>query len=355
VNLAKQISNSAEFEIAVAGNSTSDYFYRELEKTGVCVRRTAEVQDAFAHTEALISKICSEGFGTVCFWNVDRRVKLLLVKALAATSIKFIDVSPGGYAFEEIDEVRYFQRMIVFTKAQYYRRLDKLVLKYDGPYPQECEGKVVVIRNGVPESPHVKRRYEATGTRVAVSGRIAPTKFLKEIIFAMSTVRKEIPEAQLHIYGVAEENHSEYLERVMQMAKIMLGKNAVFHGSDFEAIKVLPDHDAFVVLGRHQGCPNALLEALSVGLPVVANDDGGTREQVQDGVTGLLIPRADSHDLARALLKILTNKRLAAHLGTTGRVFVHQRFGMDEMAKRYLKLLKDLQGASEERRERVFA
>lgn len=340
VNLATHIVGESVFEVSVAGDSTSAYFYRQLRRSGVTVSRTSEQNDAFSHAEALVHKICSEQIGTVCFWNVDRRVKLLLLKALGSTVVKFIDVSPGNYAFEEIEGVAYFQQMIAFSAADYYRRLNTLVLKYDGPYPPQFAGRKVVIRNGVPRSAQKKRDYSLTKpARVVVNGRIAPSKFLEEIIEAMRIVRESIPHTELHIFGGAEECEQDYLARVTAVARSALGESVCFHGTNFETVGTLHAFDAYVVLGKHQGCPNALLEALSVGLPVVANDDGGTREQVLDGKTGLLVPDCSPTTLAQALIRLLTDRTLAEHLGKAGRAYVLEHFSMEKMSRHYLALL----------------
>lgn len=340
VNLTTHISGSTKLEVCVAGDSTSSYFYHQLLRAGVPVSRTTDQSDAFSHAEALVHKICAEQIGTVCFWNVDRRVKLLVVKALGWTSVRFIDVSPGGYSFEEIDGVAYFQQLIAFTGKEYYQRLDTLVLKYDGPYPAECEGKTVVIKNGVLAPREYKREYTLTQVpRIVVNGRIAPSKFLDEIIEAMRIVRESIPNAELHIFGGAEVCEQEYLDRISGLAYSKLGKSAHFYGTNFEVTGRLKNFDAYVVLGKHQGCPNALLEALSVGLPVVANDDGGTREQVIDNVTGLLVAECSPEAVAKALIRILTDRQLAKRIGENGRNHVLKYFSMREMSEHYLQLL----------------
>jgi glycosyltransferase involved in cell wall biosynthesis len=91
-------------------------------------------------------------------------------------------------------------------------------------------------------------------------------------------------------------------------------------------------------LGYRQGCPNALLEALAAGLPCIGNDDGGTREQIIDGETGLLIPDCSPENVARALLKILLDRTLAEKLGKNGRRRVLHNFSMELMKLRYIAL-----------------
>ena len=61
---------------------------------------------------------------------------------------------------------------------------------------------------------------------------------------------------------------------------------------------------------RESGLPNALLEAMMVGLPVVGNDDGGTGEQIINKVTGLLIPEPAPALLASALKQVLFDRDL---------------------------------------------
>ncbi len=337
-NLAMALPKE-KIEIVVSGNSTESYFYRQLKTAGVKVRRSADNFDVFTNAEALVSKICKERFGTVCFWNVDPKVKLLVVKALSHTSVRFVDVSPGGYSFKEMENVAKFGRLVSFSQEDFNLRLNALVLKYDGSYPRECAGKVSVIRNGVPEPLASKTDYRLHGApRVAINGRIAPSKFLLEIVEAMRLVRKQIPDAQLHVFGAAEPVHRSYADKVAAAAKKKLGKDVRFYGRTFTAAECMPQFDAYVVLGKHQGCPNALLEALAAGTPSIANDDGGTREQIVHNETGLLVDGCGPVALAKAILRVIKDRRLAETIGRNGRTHVLESFSMNRMTKAYLNL-----------------
>lgn len=355
VNLCKNLKGKIRFEVAVAGYSTTDYFYRRLKKERIKVFSTGVPWDAFNYAEALVDKICNGGFGIVCFWNVGAKIKLLVVKTLEFSEVKFMEVSPGDYLYGEIDGISDFQKLICFHKGDYFRRINKLVLKYHGHYPAECEGKISVIPNGIEINQKIKTDYSIKeNVRIALNGRIAPTKFIMEIIEAMKIVWKKVPTTELHVFGAAEHYHREYAEKVFQTAKDELDKRVFFHGLDFEVQSRLADFDAFIVLGENQGCPNALLEALVVGLPAVANSDGGTSEQLIDGQTGLLIKSCSPEKVAEALLKILIDRELAEKLGRNARRHVLENFSMEKMVEKYVSILKKKQPAKEKFWQRAF-
>jgi glycosyltransferase involved in cell wall biosynthesis len=121
------------------------------------------------------------------------------------------------------------------------------------------------------------------------------------------------------------------------------------HGAAGDTVDALADFDAFVVLGAEQGSPNALLEALAAGLPCIANDDGGTCEQIVHERTGLLLPDRSPETLAPAIVRLLTDRALAARLGAAGRAHVLEAFSMTEMVARYESLFASLSPAQVEK------
>jgi len=334
-NLACALQASMRLEILVCGDSSSSAFSRALSAGGVRVHRSAVSRDCFDHAEAIVRHACAGHFRTVCFWNADPKVKLLVAKALAAeTSI--VDVSPGAYAFEEMDATRAFQDCIAYSADEYYARLARLVLKYRGSAPRCAQG-VSVIPNGVTIPPETKARPPAP-PRIVVSGRIAPSKFLLEIAAAMRFLWRLHPDAELHVIGSAEQRHADYARQLVQALGNALGRRAFLHGPKEDVRAELAGFTAALVLGEHQGCPNAVLEALAAGIPVVANDSGGTRELVIEGRTGLLLDGRDPQRIAEALARLIDDRVLAHRLARAGRRHVARRFSLARMVKDYRRL-----------------
>jgi glycosyltransferase involved in cell wall biosynthesis len=341
-NLAVALAGSTSLEVAVTGPSSADAFTRTLRQAGLRVYRTGDSRDCFDHAEALVRRIVAASVGLVCLWNVDPKVKLLLVKALGWTRVRFVDVSPGAFSFDEMAATADFQRWIAFSEADYHARLDRLVLKYHAPAPAGLDGRTVTIPNGVAAPRRTKARFGAGRPRLVVSGRIAPSKSLLEIVAAWRLVRRSVPDVELHVLGTAEPRHREYAARVLTALGDELDRAAFVHGAAFDAPERLSDHDVAVVLGEHQGCPNAVLEALAAGLAVVANDSGGTRELVIDEQTGLLVREREPAALAAAITRLLRHPELARRLAEAGRGHVARHFSLTAMAAAYEALFAEV-------------
>ena len=337
VNLAVGLDRSLGVQIAVCGDSSSGEFLTALVRAGVSVWRTAGRADAFEHAEALLRHAAHSAPRTIVFWNVDAKVKLLVAKGLEHSAVRLIDVSPGAYAFEEMDATGEFQTCIAYSSARYYARLQRLVLKYSVAAPV-C-AKTSVIPNGVPM--RILRRGPVTSAprSIVVSGRIAPTKFLLEIAAAMRIVWTQIADAHLHLLGAAEPRHHAYANALLDAVGSELERRIFLHGGAFDAPHQLEQFDLALVIGQHQGCPNAVLEAMAAGLPVVANDSGGTRELVIDGRTGILLADRDPGTIAAGLLRLMTDAALSERLARAGREHVARRFSMRAMRAAYRRLL----------------
>ncbi|MEM9861391.1 MAG: glycosyltransferase family 4 protein [Myxococcota bacterium] len=91
-----------------------------------------------------------------------------------------------------------------------------------------------------------------------------------------------------------------------------------------------------------EGLPKALLEAASVGRPIVATDVPGCREVVQDGVTGTLVPLGDTRALASALDALLRSPELRASMGAAGRRRVETSLSVEQVTAAYLDVYRSL-------------
>ncbi len=332
VNLATGLLARHRLAVAVCEAGTSTAFASALTAAGVPVFRPTASPDPLALAEALLAWAGGHGVASVCLWNVDPKVKLLLAR-FAPPVLRLIDVSPGRYAFEELAAVASWGRAIDIRVADYYARLDTLVLKYHCA-AAPVAARTLVIPNGV--AARAMQSASPAEPRFLVSGRIAPSKRLETILDAWRLVQARYPQARLHVVGTAEPRHADYARSLAVRAA---GSGVIFRGAELALEYLSEPFTAALILGTHQGSPNAVLEAMSAGIAVIANASGGTGEIVRDVSTGwLLAEDCDAAALALAMLEAiddpLRNRRVAA----AGREFVARHHTIDAMVERYAVL-----------------
>lgn len=117
-----------------------------------------------------------------------------------------------------------------------------------------------------------------------------------------------------------------------------------FLGNRADIPAVLAAADAFVLPSLWEGLPMALLEAMAAGLPVVATSVSGTRQVVEDGRTGVLVPPGDEAALATALSRVAGDAELRRRLGAAGREHVQAEYSVSRQAQRHLELYRKCRG-----------
>ena len=115
-----------------------------------------------------------------------------------------------------------------------------------------------------------------------------------------------------------------------------------FTGQRADVARLLGALDIFVLPSLREALPIAVMEAMAMGLPVVATRVGGIPEVVEDGMTGCLVPPGDEAALAAALGRLVADPALAARLGAAGRARVQAQFTVEQMVRRVEHLYDEL-------------
>lgn len=143
------------------------------------------------------------------------------------------------------------------------------------------------------------------------------------LIRAFAGVLEELPNAGLTLVGPGSE-----LERNTQLASSLeIDSRTRFTGAAPTAAPYLFSSDVAVLPSRREGLPVAALEALGLGLAVVASDVGGTSAVVRPGETGWLVPAESPADLARALCEAGSDLEEARRRGQAGIALLERDFG----------------------------
>jgi glycosyltransferase involved in cell wall biosynthesis len=120
-----------------------------------------------------------------------------------------------------------------------------------------------------------------------------------------------------------------YLEDVVRQTG--LTDRVFFLGFRKDVEEILWATDVGVLTSNREGLPNAVLEMLASGVPVVATDCEGTREVLDDGETGFLAKIGDEQGIARRITELLKNDTLRREMGTKGKDVVSRKFNLSRM------------------------
>jgi glycosyltransferase involved in cell wall biosynthesis len=199
-------------------------------------------------------------------------------------------------------------------------------------------GRIVTIPNGVDIihfTPHGSVSLQkTTSPQVIFVGRLVKEKGLPILLQAWVTVGQRVKDAVLHIVGGGP------LELELQTLADRLGilASVRFHGYQQAVLPFLQSSQLFVLSSHIEGLSNTLLEAMAVGLPVVATRISGSEDIVAVGENGLLIPPGDADALAEAIVFILNDPVRTAAMGQCGRQLVEQRCGLAHITDNYVQL-----------------
>jgi glycosyltransferase involved in cell wall biosynthesis len=115
-----------------------------------------------------------------------------------------------------------------------------------------------------------------------------------------------------------------------------------FLGFRTDVVELMAAFDAFVLPSLYEGLPNAVLEAMACGKPVVATAVDGTPEIVVHGETGLLVPAKDPDALAEAILRIAGNPHFRRWMGSLARRRIVLEHGLDDQVDAFHALYQEL-------------
>lgn len=217
--------------------------------------------------------------------------------------------------------------------------------------------KIVLIRNGLrPINEDRSRPFDSLHDELGLSretriiGMVAnllPVKGHRYFIEAASLVSKA--ESDVHFVLVGEGSLRPEIEEQARDLGIADRLHLLGHRSD--AASIVASFHISVLSSLHEGLPNAVLEAMACGVPVVATAVGGTTELISDGETGYLVPPANAAELSRRILFALKNAEKTARVASNGQKKTTARFGMEQMVESVEKLYDELLNVS----SRVYA
>lgn len=233
-----------------------------------------------------------------------------IVKIISRFLMKYAD----GYVFQTNDA------------KKYYKKLGK---------------KSSIIPNpifGINQMPSTIFKGERAKTIVSV-GRLNKQKNFSLLIDAFSNFVLKHPDYKLCIWGEGEER--ENLEQ--KILNLKLEKKILLPGNTNDIYEKIYDSCCFVLCSNFEGMPNALMEAMALGLPCISTDCpcGGPRELIFNKENGVLIPINDKIKLSDNMEKIINNPDFSKKI-EKGAFDIRKKYNVDVVCKKWLDFFKEV-------------
>ncbi len=206
-------------------------------------------------------------------------------------------------------EVLYRSKIIRLQARFLYPLADGAVFQTNDArdwFPKRLQRKSSVLMNPISDE-FYDVTYKPEACKIVNCGRLIKAKDQELLIDAFSLVLNYFPRATLHIYGIGELR--DKLEK--KIRDMGISSSVFLEGRSNNVSEVLSTATVFVLSSRNEGCPNALMEAMAVGVPSISTDCpcGGPKMLIGNNDNGILIPVGDKKALTDAIVYLLSNPK----------------------------------------------
>ena len=218
-------------------------------------------------------------------------------------------------------------------------RADKIVFQTKGAkkcYSKSVQDKSVVILNPLDTAGYPIHDFSHERKEIVTVGRLEPQKNQKLLMDAFSLIADEFADYSLVVYG--EGSLREELEAYIKEKRL---QDRVFlPGAKSNIQDYIKDAELFVLSSDYEGIPNALIEAMAIGLPCISTDcsPGGARELIQNGTNGVIVPCGDFNELEKQMRRLIIDRELAKEIGCKA-LDIRTRTGKSIIADAWLQVL----------------
>ena len=197
--------------------------------------------------------------------------------------------------------------------------------------------KIRVVPNGLDIKLFQTRPPNPRPRKVVVVANLRPEKGHEVLIDAAAKILVRFPDATFDIVG-----GGPLLDTLRaRCADRQVARAVTFAGHQEDVAARLAAADIFTLPSRSEAFPNAVLEAMAAGLPIVASAVGGICELLADNGSGLLVPAGDADALAAGLQALMSDPERAARLGAAARMAAETRYSFDRMVTAFDALYRD--------------
>jgi len=196
--------------------------------------------------------------------------------------------------------------------------------------------RIRVVLNGIDHERYVRNQHAVGRIRdslgiggeefvLGASGRLEPQKRFDVLLETMSRLLPRRPELKLLIAG----DGSQDRKLSKQIQRLGIGSRCRLLGHRSDMVDVYHAFDVLVQSSDYEGTPTVVVEGMALQIPVVATNAGGTKELIEDGIHGLIVPPRDPDALATAIERTIDDREETARRVAAARKRVENELSFD--------------------------
>lgn len=331
--------NKKKFLPAVISLSRGGFWSKEIKKIGIEVielerKKNMEISRLF-NLIKIVRKMKPDIVHTYLFSaNSYGRIAAIInrVPVIIASERNMPEIGKDKNIYQlYIDKVMAFFSDIIICNSQAAANI--LINKYNFK-----KKKILVVHNGINTDISYTSVVRNSEIIIGTVCRLSPQKNLK-LFLDMAKLLSDL-KSDLKFMIVGDGLLREDLEKYSEFLGIR--HKIIFMGEQHNVFDLLQKISIFINTSSYEGLSNAIMEAMLIGLPVVATDVGGNSELITNGETGFLCKPDNLEEIVEKVMYLINNKEIAEKMGEKGRKKIIYEFDSNKMIRKiediYLRL-----------------
>jgi len=235
---------------------------------------------------------------------------------------------------------KFFKIIDKFTYSRYQKIIcvSEMVKKALIDWLPEVTSKTIVIRNATPVY-DLKIKEQSNGYDVLFVGRLERAKGVDILLESIKLLKSKYRRS-LKIGLVGSGSLEKKLKTTAE--KLKISENVEFLGIRKDIDTLMQKSKIFVLPSRWEGLPMVILEAMASGIPIVATKVGGIPEIIEDGKDGILVEPENPEELAKAILRLLSDVNLRSLISLNAYKKVKEEYSIERYIRDLLNLYCEL-------------
>lgn len=257
--------------------------------------------------------------------------RLMLIKSKKITTIISIRNDP---------KIEYKSKILKKIAQILYNRADGVVFQTIEAQNFFCNSitkKSIIIENPIKKDFLVAKPSKDRNNNIINVGRLNIQKNQKNLILAFSKILNKYPNLNLLIYGEGE-LHNELNNYIKEL---QLEKRIKLMGTIDDLPSKIYNSKLFVLSSKYEGMPNALMEAMALGIPSISTDCpcGGPKRLIKNNYNGILVKNNSIKSLETAMIKLIENEKLSQKIAKNACDNM-KNFSEEKIVKRWENYIK---------------